>query len=65
MIISYKHGTYELPHKLPNDLRLKILGNSKRSEKSQNMIELQPSSWSFSQEKNFVDTSKNLLKNRN
>ena len=26
-IISYKHGIYEFPHKLPNDLRLRILGN--------------------------------------
>ena len=26
-LISYKHGIYELPHKLPNDLRLRILGN--------------------------------------
>ena len=26
-IITYKHGIYELPHKLPNDLRLTILGN--------------------------------------
>ena len=24
VIISNKHGTYELPHELPNDLRLKI-----------------------------------------
>ena len=30
MIISNKHGLY----KLPNDLRLKILGNYKRSGKS-------------------------------
>ena len=27
MIISNKHGIYELPHKLPNKLRLRILGN--------------------------------------
>ena len=27
MIISYKHGIYELPHELPNDLTLRILGN--------------------------------------
>ena len=27
MIINYKHGIYELPHELPNDLRLRILGN--------------------------------------
>ena len=26
-IIAYKHATYELPHELPNDLRLMILGN--------------------------------------
>ena len=27
MIISNKHGIYELAHELPNDLRLGILGN--------------------------------------
>ena len=27
VIISYKHGIYELPHELPNDLRLRILEN--------------------------------------
>ena len=27
VITSNKHGIYELPHKLPNDFRLKILGN--------------------------------------
>ena len=26
-IITYKHGIYELPHQLPNDFRLKIIGN--------------------------------------
>ena len=26
-IITYKHGIYKLPEELPNDLRLKILGN--------------------------------------
>ena len=26
-IITYKHGIYELPHYLPNDLKLRILGN--------------------------------------
>ena len=26
-IITYKGGIYELPHELPNDLRLKIFGN--------------------------------------
>ena len=27
VIISNKHGIYELPYELPNDLRLKTLGN--------------------------------------
>ena len=26
-IISNKHGIYELPHELPNNLRLRTLGN--------------------------------------
>ena len=26
-IITCKHGIYELPHELPNELRLEILGN--------------------------------------
>ena len=39
-IISNKHGIYELPHELSNDLRLKILGNQKISGKSQKFIEL-------------------------
>ena len=27
VIITYKNDMYELPHKLPNDLRLRILAN--------------------------------------
>ena len=27
VIISIKHGIYELPHELPNDLRVRMLGN--------------------------------------
>ena len=27
VIITYKHGLYEFPHELPNNLRLRILGN--------------------------------------
>ena len=27
VIISNKHGIYELPHELPSDLRLRTLGN--------------------------------------
>ena len=40
LIISNKHGIYELPDELPNDLRLRILWNWKRSGKSQHVIEL-------------------------
>ena len=32
-IITYKHGIYELPHELPKDLRLKILGNIRKLSK--------------------------------
>ena len=41
-IITYKYGTYELPHELPNDLRLrkdlKKLGNIKKVSKPHRMI---------------------------
>ena len=54
-----------LPHKLPNDIRLRFLGNYEKSEKSQNFTELKPSAQSSSQNKSFVDTSKKLIKNGN
>ena len=31
-IITYKHGIYELPHDLPNNIKLRILGNRKYQE---------------------------------
>ena len=31
-IINDKHGTYELPHELPDDLRLRIWGLMKYKE---------------------------------
>ena len=37
LIISNEHGIYELPHELPNDLKLKILGNEERLEELQNL----------------------------
>ena len=40
VIISSKHGIYELPHDLWNDLGLKILWNWEISRWSQNFIEL-------------------------
>ena len=39
-IISNKHDLYELPHKLPNNLGLKILENQEISGESQNFLEL-------------------------
>ena len=36
-IITYKHGIYELPHELPNDLRLRILGNIRKVSKLHRM----------------------------
>ena len=32
-IITYKHGIYKLPHKFPNDLRLRKLGNIRKLSK--------------------------------
>ena len=37
-IISYKHGIYEVPHELPNDLRLRKLGNIRKVSKPHRMI---------------------------
>ena len=65
VIISNKHGVYELPNELSNDLSLRILRNWEMSGKSYNFIELQPSAQSFSQNENFVSINKKLLKKRN
>ena len=35
--VTYKHGIYELPHELPNDLRLKKLGNIRKVSKPYRM----------------------------
>ena len=39
-IINNKKGVYELPHELPNDLILRILGNKEKSGESSNLLEL-------------------------
>ena len=67
VVISNKHGSnkHKLPYKLPNNLRLEILGNLEISAKSQNVRELKPSAQSSSQNENFVNTSKKFPKNRN
>ena len=54
VIISNKYSMYELPHELQNI-----------SGKFQTFIELLLSAQSSSQNENFVNTSKKLLKNRN
>ena len=64
-VISNKHAIYELPHELTNDLTLRISGNQERSGTTQKFIDLSPSAQSFSKNKNFVDTSKKPLKNKN
>ena len=40
MIISQSHDIEELPHELPNNLRLEVLGNQEVSGKSQDFTEL-------------------------
>ena len=36
-IITYKHGIYEVPHELPNDLRLRKLGIIRKVSKLDRM----------------------------
>ena len=45
-IITYKHAIHELPNELPNNLRLRILGNQEISEKCLSSIEWYPSAQS-------------------
>ena len=61
-IITYTHGIYELPHELPNDLRLDLrkLGNMRKVSKPHRMIAQCPAP---GQNESF--TSRKLLKNRN
>ena len=72
MSVNIKHGILELPHELPNNLKmptafsplggLSCLHKKKKTKKS--LIELKPSAQSFQQNNNFVHTSKKLLKNK-
>ena len=39
VMITYKHGIYELPHELPNDLKFRILENEEISGNWLNLIE--------------------------
>ena len=38
VIITYKHGIYELPQELPNDVRLRKLGNIRKVSTPYTMI---------------------------
>ena len=63
VIIDNKHGIYDLPHKLLNDLKLRILGNEENLETYRIIYNLVPglaSKLNF-----FFDTSRKLLKNWN
>ena len=37
VIITYKHCTYDLPHELPNELRLRKLGSIRKVSKALRM----------------------------
>ena len=63
MIISNKHGIYELPHELPKDLGVRMLGSYEILRRSQIFTELWPSAQSSSQNEKFVNTTKKLFKN--
>ena len=58
-IVTYEHGIYELPHKLPNNLRLRKLGNIRKVSKIHRMIAYCPAPW---ENKNFVNTGKRVPK---
>ena len=62
--ISSKNDICELPHKLLNNLRLKILGKQEISGKSPNFIEWWSNAQLSCQNGSFVDAGKKLLKNR-
>ena len=57
-IIITTKKVYELPHKLPNKLRLRILGNQENSRKSLKCLDLMVSTQSFNQKPNFLVKSR-------
>ena len=61
VIINNKHSIY----KLPNNLRLRILGNQEILRRSQMFVELQSRAHSSPQNEYFVNTSGKLFKNWN
>ena len=59
---SIANLVYDFPHKLPNDLRLTILGNKKILKKSQIWVETQPSTQSPFQNLDFASRSQKTRK---
>ena len=57
MASSIANLVYKLPHELPNDLRLRILGNKKISVKSQSCVDTQPSAQTPFQKLNVGNSS--------
>ena len=64
MISSISNLVYELPHELPNDLRLRILGNKEILGKSQICVETEPSTQSPFQKLDFGNSSQKTRKIR-
>ena len=65
MIVTCKHGIYELPHELLNVLGLWILGNKEKSGKCLNIKEWKSGDHSSCQKEHFVNTSQKLLNSSN
>ena len=63
-IITNEHGIYELPHELPNDLRLRILQNQERSGNFLKLIEPEPIAQSSFQNKFLLLLGKTLEKQK-
>ena len=64
-IITYKHGKYELPRKLPNDLRLRKLENIRKVSKLHRMIAQCPAPAPLKISKTLLILAKKLPKNSN
>ena len=62
VISSITTSEYELPHELPNDLRLRVLENYKILGKYQLWVETLPSAQSTFQKLNFVNSSRKHAK---
>ena len=60
-INTYKRRISELPHELPNNLKLRFLGNSEISGKCLNPLEWYPSAQSPRQIKKFLNPNKKNL----